>query len=186
MKMNLITNSKNDEYYTPIYAIMPLIEFLKPKSSIWCPFDTGDSYYVKIFKGLGFDVAYTHKSTGQDFFKTRIDADYIISNPPYSMKTEIFERLFAFNTPFAMLTGLPGLFESKRRFDLFKSNSFEMLYFNKRISFFKDYCDQKPSINPPFSSAYVCKGILPEKIVFKEFLNMQLNDLESNLRQVLF
>lgn len=39
---------------------------------------------------------------------------------------------------------------------------------NKRISYFKDYAEQKPSLNPPFSSVYVCKDILPKQIVFEE------------------
>lgn len=41
-------------------------------------------------------------------------------------------------------------------------------YMNKRISYFKDYAEQKPSLNPPFSSVYVCKDILPKQIVFEE------------------
>lgn len=28
--------------------------------------------------------------------------------------------------------------------------------------------EQKPSLNPPFSSVYVCKDILPKQIVFEE------------------
>ena len=39
---------------------------------------------------------------------------------------------------------------------------------NKRISYFKTYDDEKPSLNPPFSSVYVCRGILPKQIVFEE------------------
>lgn len=44
---------------------------------------------------------------------------------------------------FAMLVGVSGLFESKRRFNLFKNNNFEIMYFDKRISYFKDYKEQK-------------------------------------------
>ena len=33
---------------------------------------------------------------------------------------------------------------------------------------FKNYADQKPSLNPPFSSVYVCKGMLPKQIIFEE------------------
>lgn len=50
---------------------------------------------------------------------------------------------------------------------LFKENKFEIMYFDKRISFFKSYTDQKPSLNPPFSSVYVCNGILPNQITFE-------------------
>ena len=67
-----------------------------------------------------------------------------------------------------MLIGIVGLFESKQRFELFRDNPFEIMYMNKRVAFFKDYAEQKPSLNPPFSSAYICQGILPKTLVFEE------------------
>ena len=67
-----------------------------------------------------------------------------------------------------MLVGVVGIFESQRRFEMFKNNDFEIMYFNKRISYFKSYTDQKPSLNPPFSSVYLCSGVLPKQIVFEE------------------
>lgn len=179
MKIDLITNkaekewniNPNDEFYTPIYAIQPLIKYLKPRANIWCPFDTEESNYYKYLTELGFNVFYTHIEKEQDFFTYTPDflnnIDYIISNPPYSLKAEVFERLFDIGKPFAMLVGVVGLFESKRRFNMFKDNVFEIMYFNKRVSYFKDYSDQKPSLNPPFSSVYICKNILPKQIVFE-------------------
>lgn len=81
--------------------------------------------------------------------------------------------------PFAMLVGVVGLFESKKRFEMFKNNNFEIMYFNKRIAYFKDYKEQKPSLNPPFSSVYICHKILPEKIVF-EYIDMEVEHEKSN------
>lgn len=118
---------------------------------------------------MGYEVIATHISNGEDFFEIDVpDCDYIISNPPYSLKGEVFQRLFEIGKPFAMLVGVVGLFESKKRFDMFKNNDFEIMYMNKRIAYFKDYSEQKPSLNPPFSSVYVCKNILPKPIVFEE------------------
>lgn len=168
MKLDIVANSGNDEFYTPKYAIIPLLKYLKPKSIIWCPFDTENSLFVKIFKENGFNVINTHLSTGQDFFETNVECDYIISNPPYSLKTEVLERLFNLNKPFAMLLGVVGIFESKKRFEMFKNNNFEIMYFNKRIAYFKDYSEEKPSLNPPFSSVYICKDVLNSKIIFEE------------------
>lgn len=168
MKLDLITN-KNDEFYTPIYAITPIIKYLRVGSKVWCPFDTEESNFVKVLKQKGFDVAFSHISKGGDFFELLPPegVDYIISNPPYSIKAEVFERLFSFNVPFAMLVGVVGLFESKRRFNLFSQNKIEILYFNRRVSYFKNYADQKPSLNPPFSSVYLCSNILPSQILFE-------------------
>ena len=168
MKMDQVAGSGNDEFYTPLYAITPLLKYIRPQSKIWCPFDTSDSLFIKTFAEHGHVVVPTHLSTGQDFFDTNIDCDYIISNPPYSLKAEVFNRLFELGKPFAMLVGVVGLFESKKRFEMFKNNSFEVMYFDKRISYFKSYDDQKPSLNPPFSSVYICSGMLPTQIVFEE------------------
>lgn len=177
MKLDEITNKKvvvdgvnpNDEFYTPDYAINPLLKYLKPNSKIWCPFDTCDSNFYKIFTASNHEVICTHISTGQDFFKevSPDGVEYIISNPPYSLKAEVLERLFSLDIPFAMLLGVVGLFESQKRFNLFKDNKFELMYFNKRISYFRDYDEPTPGLNPPFSSVYVCKDILPNQIVFE-------------------
>ena len=67
-----------------------------------------------------------------------------------------------------MLVGVVGLFESQKRFDLFNNNEFEILYMNKRISYFKSYEEKKASLNPPFSSVYLTHKMLPKQIIFKE------------------
>lgn len=136
---------------------------------IWCPFDTEESLFVKMFHDKGYQVIATHIVNGEDFFSIEPPiCDFIISNPPYSLKAEVFDRLFQIGKPFAMLVGVVGLFESQKRFNMFKTHDFEIMYMNKRISYFKDYAEQKPSLNPPFSSVYVCKDILPKQIVFEE------------------
>lgn len=169
MKMDKVAGSKNDEFYTPEYAIEPILKYIKPNSTIWCPFDTKESLFVNKLQEAGHKVIYTHIFTGTDFFDCSVvDCDYIISNPPYSKKGEVLQRLFDIGKPFAMLIGVVGLFESQKRFHMFKDNDFEILYMNKRVSYFKSYDEQKPSLNPPFSSVYVCKDMLPKQIMFEE------------------
>lgn len=179
MKLDLITNkakkegeiNPNDEFYTPNYAIEPLLKYLNPGSTVLCPFDTENSNYVKYLIQNGHNVIYSHIQNGQDFFELSepnfAGIDYIISNPPYSLKYEVFKRLFEIGKPFAMLVGVVGLFESQKRFNIFKDNKFEIMYFNLRISYFKSYDDQVTKLNPPFSSVYITSGILPEKIMFE-------------------
>jgi len=169
MKMDKIAGSGKDEFYTPKYAVLPIAKYLKRSSTIWCPFDTEESHFYKVLTSQGHNVICTHIWNGQDFFDVDFPkCDYVISNPPYSIKTEVFEKLFTIGLPFAMLVGVVGLFESQRRFNMFKHNIFEIMYFDKRISYFEDYKDQKPALNPPFSSVYLCSQILPSKIVFEE------------------
>lgn len=169
MKMDKVAGSGNDEFYTPLYAVEPITKYIKNNSKIWCPFDTKDSWFVKRFNELGHQVVATHLRNGEDFFNIPVpDCDYIISNPPYSLKKEVFKKLFEIDIPFAMLVGVVGLFESQARFEMFRDNDFEMMYMNKRISYFKSYTDQKPSLNPPFSSVYLCHKMLPKQIIFEE------------------
>lgn len=177
MKLDTITNKRkienklnpNDEFYTPSYAIKPLLKYLKGYTTIWCPFDTEESLFVKELKKAGYEVIYTHITDGIDFFEFEPKKyDCIVSNPPYSLKTEVLDRLFKLNKPFAMLMGVVGIFESQKRFNIFKNNDFEIMYFNKRISYFRDYKEEKPMLNPPFSSVYITYKILPKQIVFEE------------------
>jgi len=178
MKMDKVAGSGNDEFYTPLYAVIPIERYLEPNSIIWCPFDTEDSWFVRRFRKLGHTVIATHISKGQDFFKYKEPiCDYIVSNPPYSKKSEIIQRLFDIGKPFAMLVGVVGIFESQRRFEMFKETEFEIMYLNKRVAFFKSFEEQKPSLNPPFSSVYICKNILPKQIVFEE-INKKANALD--------
>ena len=164
-----VANSGNDEFYTPLYAIEPIAKYIKPNSTIWCPFDTEQSNFVKYFQREGYKVIYSHIDNGEDFLEMKVpECDYIISNPPYSIKTEVLQRLFEIDKPFAMLVGVVGLFESQRRFNMFKDNRFGIIYLNKRVSYFKDYNDPKPSLNSPFSSVYVCHKMLPKQICFEK------------------
>lgn len=168
MKLDKVANSGNDEFYTPPYAVEPILKYIKPNSTVWCPFDTANSWFVKLIESRGGKVIHSHIADGQDFFNMETpECDYIISNPPYSLKGEVLERLFEIGKPFAMLVGVVGLFESQKRFNMFKNNEFEIMYMNKRVAYFKDYNEQKPSLNPPFSSVYVCHKILPKQIVFE-------------------
>jgi hypothetical protein len=170
MKMDKVANSGNDEFYTPKYAVVPIIKYLKEKgfNRIWCPFDNADSWFVKILSEC-FDVTFSHISNGQNFFDVAMPpkCDCIVSNPPYSVKGEVLQRLFDMQMPFAMLVGVVGLFESEKRFTMFEDNAFEILYLNRPVSYFKSMTEQKPSLNPPFSSVYLCSGVLPKQICFE-------------------
>ena len=178
MKIDLITNNaevtqevnKNDEFYTPNYAIEPILEYITEGSVVWCPFDTHESNYVKMLSSRGLKVIHSHLSEGKDFFKyePKENYDYIVSNPPYSIKYEVFKRLFELGKPFAMLVGVVGLFESKKRFDLFNSNDIEIMHFDKRVRYFKSYSDQVCKFQPPFSSVYLTSNMLPKQIMFKK------------------
>ena len=119
MKMDKVAGSGNDEFYTPKYAIEPILKYIPRGSKVWCPFDTESSLFYKLLKDHGCDVKVSHLESGIDFLAHE------------------------------------------------ETKSFEIMYLNKRVAYFKDYADEKPSLNPPFSSVYVCSSLLPTQIVFE-------------------
>mgnify|MGYP001558573338 CR=1 FL=1 len=168
MKMDKVAGSGNDEFFTPRYAVVPILKYIVPDFSIWCPFDTEDSNIVKALRENGNEVVATHIHSGDDFFGATRQCDVIISNPPYSKKTEVFDRLFKLGIPFAMLVGVVGLFESKKRFELFSSNNFEIMWMSRRVAYLRNQEDLIPSLNPPFSSVWLTRYILPKENVFEK------------------
>ena len=160
---------RNDEWYTREYAVKPILEFLKPNSKIWCPFDMDDSEFVKVLKKEGHTVINTHIWKSQDFFeivKTDLsnwNLDYIISNPPYSKRKQVIEALIDLNTPFAMLLPLVSIVLKSFRLNL---DVLEMLGFKKRIK----YNAQNGMLNKnaPSETGYICMNMLPRAMMTKE------------------
>lgn len=164
----------NNEYYTPSYAVEPLLEFLGKfrNSTIWCPFDTKDSEFVKVLKEEGYAVVYSHVDDGKNFFTYEPEKwDIAISNPPFQDKRKTFERLLGFNKPFAMLMTLTWLNDAAPKI-LFKNKDLQLLMFDERIKY-KNASEDK--IN--FSSAYYCYNFLPKQIIMRS--------LKTDKRQLL-
>ncbi len=155
--LNVNNFKKNDEYYTPKYIVEPIIDFLKPNSTIWCPFDTKESEFVITLKEKGFNVIYTHKEKGFDFFETKVDCDYIISNPPFSLKLKILDRLYKLKTPFALLLPLTML-NYQEVGNFFLDKKLELLIFDKKVSFNGNTAS--------FNTSYFCSNILPKDLMF--------------------
>ena len=157
--------NKSDEFYTLEYAIIPFLKYIPNNKIVWCPFDKSESNYVKLLKEKGHIVVHGHIEEGKDFFQYEpAYYDYIISNPPYSLRTPILERLFSLKKPFALLINESGLFDTKKRYELFKNNPFEIMVFDKRINYIKDGVIKRGAT---FKSIYLCSNILPDKFIFE-------------------
>lgn len=167
------TNEASDEQYTPAYAVYPLLKYLnmycsnKSNYTIWCPFDTEDSEYVKIFHAEGYNVIATHIDAGQNFFTYEPEEhyDFIISNPPFSIKDDILRRLYELNKPYAILLPIPTL-QGQKRFSYMKNC--QALIFDKRINFYKDAEKTQIQKGASFASFYLCKNFLPRDLIFEE------------------
>ena len=157
--INKSMNNKNDERYTPPILVKPILKYIKPNSTIWCPFDTESSEFVILLRQAGHKVIYSHISYGQDFFNYEPSEqyDYIISNPPFSKKLEVLDRLYKLNKPFAMLMNIECL-NYQVVGEFFLDKKLQLLIFDKKVSF--------DGNTASFNTSYFCKDILPKDLMF--------------------
>lgn len=156
----LNTNSFNekDEYYTPNILVKPIIQYIKPKSIIWCPFDTENSEFVIELQKNNIEVIYSHIWNNKDFFNYEPDRwDCIISNPPFTRKLEVLDRCYKLNKPFALVLGLPIL-NYQEVGDFFLDKDLQLLIVNKKVSF--------DGNTASFNNSYFCRNFLPKDIIF--------------------
>lgn len=161
--IDYMRNGANDEYYTPEEAVKPLLEYINPRWTVWEPTDRGESTITKMLKARGNKVITTHINQGVNFLthEPEFDYDCIITNPPYSLKTEFLTRAYEMDKPFAFLLPITSL-EGKVRGKLFKEHGVEVLVLNKRINFLKH------KKGAWFNVSWFCRGILPKQLVFVE------------------
>jgi len=159
MKLQNVKPTKYDNLYTKLEAINFLVENLDLRNikAIWECAD-GKGNISKFLEDKGFLVLKTDKE--EDFMKTDIDCDMIITNPPYSLKDKFLKRAFELGRPFAMLLPITTL-ESAKRNEIFRDKSIQVLIPNKRF----DFTGKK---NCWFATAWFCwKCNLPEQLNFR-------------------
>lgn len=151
--------NKKDEYYTPRILVDAIIPYISKDKIVWCPFDTKNSEFVIALKENGNKVIYSHIWTGQDFFTYEPSEyyDYIISNPPFTKKLKVFDRLYKLGKPFAMISGLPIL-NYQEIGEFFLDKDLQLLIVDKKVSF--------DGHTASFNNSYFCKDILPKDIIF--------------------
>lgn len=157
----LYSKGKNDECYTPEYGVFPILKYIPENTVVWCPFDKKESEFVKLIS-LTNKVIHSHIEEGQDFYDYEPNEhwDIIISNPPFTNKRKIFERVLSFNKPFALIMSITWLNDSAP-VKIFKDRNFQLLMFDKRIAY-------NGLGRPTFSSAYFCCDFLPKQIIMEE------------------
>lgn len=160
--INYMKNEKNDELYTPDYAIEPLLKYLPKDKIIWECTDFGSSNITKLLKQHDYKVISTHKDNF-DFLTDvpNFDFDMIITNPPYSLKNEFLKKCYQYDKPFCLLLPLTSL-EGIERGKMFREKGIDVLVLDKRC----DFMDNKKS--NWFNTSWFCYKVLPKQLIFEE------------------
>jgi hypothetical protein len=91
-----------DEYYTMREDAEVIADHLiQIPLRVWLPFNDTDSAWKYVLEDRGFDVV----TTSGDFFTTEPPSGVqcIISNPPFSKKRDVMERIKALDLRFALI-----------------------------------------------------------------------------------
>ena len=166
----LYSSGNNDECYTPDYAVKPILEYIPEGATVWCPFDTDASEFVRLIsKKDNVNVIKSHLDDGQDFlqWQPKEHWDMIVSNPPFSNKRKFFDRALRFNKPFALIMANTWLNDSAPKQLFMEHNKdLQLLMFDKRMEF--NQSNGKVNNKITFSSSYFCSDFLPKQIILKE------------------
>jgi len=158
----------NDECYTPDYGVTPILKYIPKDATVWCPFDTPDSEFVKQISKQN-EVVYSHIKYGNDFFtyEPECNWDVIVSNPPFTDKRKFFERALSFGKPFALIMSNTWLNDAAPK-QVFKDKDLQLLMFDKRMKFINP--DGRDNSKITFSSSYYCWNFLPKQIIMVELV----------------
>ena len=138
--------NKCDDFNTPAEAWDLIIKHTNlADKKVWCPFWNDG------------EITFSHKAIihqEKDFFNYEPDEyDYIIDNPPFSIKKQVLERCVSLNKPFALLLPIETM-ERKYFNKLVQGRDFTMIIPNKRYNF-KGGNNKK---NVMFKSCWYCFG----------------------------
>jgi hypothetical protein len=134
-QLKMQKQGSSDDFQTPEIALDYIVPFIDKKWNIWeCA--CGTRNLVIGLQQRGFTVWGTDIKEGFDFLEDNDleDVDFILTNPPYSIKEKFLERCYEIGKPFALLMPLTAL-ESEKRQKLFRKYGIQLIIPNKRINF---------------------------------------------------
>ena len=161
-----LTLKKNDECYTPDVVW----------DNISCYLPSQDSIVYEPFYGQGHTFRYLQNKYSTvlgkedlDFFSNESSellnrCDYVISNPPFSLKFKIVKRLVEYNKPFILLFPL-GSINTSAFLSAFDNEieNVSIIIPNGRIKYIVNGSVQN---SPSFESCYLCYKMRIDKLIF--------------------
>lgn len=146
-----------DVYLTPAW-VWGAIRHLLPEDKVAWEAFPGPGYSLRQMKELKYNVT---GFEGEDFFE-HDRGDYVLSNPPFSMKNEIVKRLYELDKPFMLLLPIqciPLLCFRKQ----WEAGDIQLVLFGDRVHYLEP--DESKTAGCPFDSVFICyKMNLPEQL----------------------
>ena len=139
---NLTSYEYSDEWFTDQQTVKLVVDLLQPAGTICCPFDSSDSLFVKAAQSIGHCV-YGMK----DWLQGNYQYDYLMTNPPFSIKDAVIEKVAQSSKPSALILPLDSL-GGVNRHRIFNEYGYPAVYIpTKRISYFNQDWVKKEGSN---------------------------------------
>lgn len=160
-------DAHNDNYSTPPEVWENIKQYLPTNEGqvVWEPFFNIDSKSPCHLSALGCNVLYSNA----DFFTSKpVVATHIVTNPPFSCKEKVFERLYTLDVPFVVILPIHSL--CTRFIKTYFKNKIQLIIPDIRLHF--ERVDTKTNTRKtikrtPFDSVYVCyKMDLPRDLIW--------------------
>lgn len=162
--MELKPDFGNDEYETPSYVLdMILDELDSTKFIIWEPF-RGSGWSTDYMQKQGFEVTngehadfFQHTTIPQ--FSSRTKELIVISNPPYSKKKEILQKLRQLNIKKLALFIPMGTMTCRYFKELFPQDQTQVIIHTKSCMFLHPRTHKFWPLPAPFDTIWVTNGL---------------------------
>ena len=148
--------NNDDQYNTTTEIWNSIADYIPKNKIIWEAFmkDNTSSRSVEILREMGHNVI-GHSSI--DFFVEEF-GDIIVSNPPYSIKKKIFQRLAELDKPFILV--LPISTITKQFVKVLDRSKLQMIIPSNRMQFEKEGVELSRCW---FDTCYLCHKMNLEK-----------------------
>ena len=158
-----------DEYYTRREdAEIIANNLLQIPLKVWCPFNDMTSVWRDVLTERGFKIV----ATEGDFFTTEPQngVQAIISNPPFSRKKEVMDRIKSLNLRFALILPFQWLNDGVPL-----EYGYQLMFFRQRMYF----NTPKGCLNKPRANCFVLSdGLLKNNLTFIDKRKEQNNERE--------
>jgi hypothetical protein len=182
----------NDEYETPTYAFEMLKSFepFLENKIVWDPFVSETKEAASRILSCFPKIKKIIHSKEFDLLQDRNpEFDIIITNPPFSCKKLVWEKLLTLNKPFCLLVPLETLSRKYITKEIEKINKDLLIIFpQQRVNFIPLEKIKKKQSNSPFHSVWICFHLAnPISEPFQEikfmFLSQDSNSLQENKKR---